>query len=99
MNDPERPDPDDLLQRYGLAMRHEEHRRGSLRVYLGAAPGVGKTYTMLHEGRRLRADGHDVVVGIVETHGRAETEAQIRDLPVVPRRQIDYQGVHVEELD
>ncbi|MEA2598730.1 MAG: two-component system, OmpR family, sensor histidine kinase KdpD [Thermomicrobiales bacterium] len=99
MTEPERPDPDGLLRRYGFAMRQEEHVRGRLRVYLGAAPGVGKTYTMLQEGRRLKGGGHDVVVGIVETHGRAETEAQLGDLDVIPRRRIDYRGVAVEEMD
>jgi two-component system sensor histidine kinase KdpD len=99
MSEPERPDPEDLLRRYGFAMRQKEHTRGRLRVYLGAAPGVGKTYTMLQEGRRLQAAEHDVVVGIVETHGRAETEAQLGDLEVFPRNRIDYRGVAVEEMD
>jgi two-component system sensor histidine kinase KdpD len=62
----------------------ERPARGCLIVYLGAAPGVGKTYAMLHEGRRLKAEGTDVIVGFVETHGRAETEAVIGDLEVVP---------------
>jgi two-component system sensor histidine kinase KdpD len=74
-------------------------RRGKLHVYLGAAPGVGKTYAMLLEGRRLRAAGVDVVCGFIETHGRAETAAQIGDLEVVPRRQIHYRGVIIEEMD
>jgi two-component system sensor histidine kinase KdpD len=99
MSEPERPDPDDLLRRYGFAVRTQEGGRGRLRVYLGAAPGVGKTYTMLQEGRRLKAGGHDVVVGLIETHGRAETAAQIGDLEVIPRQQIDYRGVAIEEMD
>jgi two-component system sensor histidine kinase KdpD len=99
MSEPERPNPDDLLRRYGFAMRKQAGGRGRLRVYLGSAPGVGKTYTMLQEGRRLKAGGHDVVVGLVETHGRAETEAQIGDLEVIPRKQIDYRGVALEEMD
>ena len=66
-------------------------RRGSLRVYLGAAPGVGKTFAMLNEGHRVAARGADVVVGLVETHGRALTRAQIGDLEEVPRRTIRYQ--------
>jgi two-component system sensor histidine kinase KdpD len=70
-----------------------------LRIYLGAAPGVGKTYAMLNEARRLKAEGHDVVVGFVESHGRAETEAQIGDLEVIPRRRVQYRGVVVEEMD
>ena len=59
--------------------------RGSLRIYLGAAPGVGKTYAMLGEGHRRKQRGADVVVGLVETHGREQTQAQIGDLEVVPR--------------
>jgi len=98
-DEPKRPKPEELLTRYGFAMRREEHGRGRLRVFLGAAPGVGKTYAMLLEGKRLKAEGLDVVVGFVETHGRAETEAQIGDLEVVPRLQIPYRGVVVEEMD
>lgn len=77
---------------------HEQHR-GTLRIYLGAAPGVGKTYAMLREAHRLRDEGRDVVVGFVETHGRAETAAQIGDLEVVPRKATEYQGVRIEEMD
>ena len=66
--------------------------RGKLRVYLGAAPGVGKTFAMLGEGHRRVERGTDVVVGFVETHGRERTIAQIRDLEVVPRRTIDHRG-------
>jgi two-component system sensor histidine kinase KdpD len=73
--------------------------RGKLRVYLGAAPGVGKTYAMLNEGWRGLHRGKDVVVGFVETHGRANTEAQIRDLEVVPRKKMSYRGVEFEEMD
>jgi two-component system sensor histidine kinase KdpD len=70
-----------------------------LRVFLGAAPGVGKTYAMLHEAHRLKAEGHDVVVGFVETHGRVETEAQLDGVEIVPRLKIPYRGVTVEEMD
>ncbi len=73
--------------------------RGTLRIYLGAAPGVGKTYDMLNEGNRLRQHGTDVVVGFVETHGRDETAAQIRDLEVVPRKRLTYRGASFEEMD
>ena len=72
---------------------------GKLRIYLGAAAGVGKTYTMLEEGNRRRGRGTDVVIGFVETHGRPHTQAQIRDLPVVPRRAISYRGGLLEEMD
>jgi two-component system sensor histidine kinase KdpD len=87
------------LRRYHLDGEESAPRRGDLRVYLGSAPGVGKTYAMLNEARRLKAAGHDVVVGFVESHGRAETEAQIGDLEVLPRLPICYRGVIVEEMD
>lgn len=74
-------------------------RRGSLRVLLGAAPGVGKTYEMLEEGRRLLGDGRDVVIAVVETHGRAATAAQARGLPEVPRRVVEHRGVRLTEMD
>ena len=73
--------------------------RGKLRIYLGAAPGVGKTFAMLNEGRRRAARGTDVVVGFVETHARPKTEEQISDLEVVPRRRIEYRGTSFEEMD
>ncbi len=73
--------------------------RGKLRVYLGAAPGVGKTYAMLNEGHRRLERGTDVVVGLVETHGRARTAALLDDLEVLPRRTITYRGAVFEELD
>ncbi|MGO9876561.1 MAG: ATP-binding protein [Acidimicrobiia bacterium] len=73
--------------------------RGKLRIYLGAAPGVGKTFAMLDEGWRRFQRGTDVVVGYVETHGRAKTIAQLRDLPVIPRHEIPYRGQSFEEMD
>jgi two-component system, OmpR family, sensor histidine kinase KdpD len=73
--------------------------RGALRIYLGAAPGVGKTFAMLNEGCRRRERGTDVVVGIVETHGREKTLEQVADLEVVPRRAFDYRGTTFEEMD
>ena len=97
--DDTRPDPEKLLDRYDLRAEPEVPGRGKLRVVLGAAPGVGKTWEMLNEGRRLRADGADVVAGYVETHGRAETAAQLGDLEIVPRRSIDYQGKLLDEMD
>jgi two-component system, OmpR family, sensor histidine kinase KdpD len=72
---------------------------GTLRIYLGAAAGVGKTYTMLEEGNRRLARGGDVVIGFVETHGRRNTEEQIKDLPQIPRRVIGYRGGQLEEMD
>jgi two-component system sensor histidine kinase KdpD len=76
-----------------------QRERGKLKLYIGSAAGVGKTYRMLGEARELRARGVDVVVGFVETHGREETQAQIGDLEVVPRRRIEYRGVSLEEMD
>ena len=71
-----------------------------LRIYLGAAPGVGKTYDMLNDAYRMKHQlGVDVVIGIVETHGRAETEARIRDLEIIPQRVIPYRGVNLKEMD
>jgi two-component system, OmpR family, sensor histidine kinase KdpD len=74
-------------------------KRGELRIYLGAAPGVGKTYAMLGEGRRRAERGTDVVVGLVETHGRKKTEALLDGLEVVPRRELTHRGVTLTELD
>ncbi len=74
-------------------------RRGTLRIYLGAAPGVGKTFAMLNEGWRRHERGTDVVVGLMETHGREATAAQVRDLEVVPRNHVDYRDAVFEEMD
>ncbi|MFB4273972.1 DUF4118 domain-containing protein [Nonomuraea sp. MTCD27] len=74
-------------------------RRGRLRVYLGAAPGVGKTYAMLSEGRRARERGRDVVVGFVETHGRPRTAALLEGMEVIPRRTLVHRGATFTELD
>src|SRR6516162_725655 len=73
--------------------------KGKLRIYLGAAPGVGKTYAMLNEGGRRKSRGTDVVVGYVEPHERPNTVAQLRDLEVVPRKKIEYRGQTFEEMD
>jgi two-component system sensor histidine kinase KdpD len=91
--EPPRPDPDALL---ALA-RREGHAR--LKVFLGAAPGVGKTMEMLAEARRRRAGGTDVLIGVVETHGRAETQAAIGDLPILPHMRVPYRGQELEEFD
>ena len=92
-DDSRRPDPDTLL---ALA---EKDRRGKLTVFLGAAPGVGKTYAMLSRAGRLKAEGVDVVVGLVETHGRGETAALLAGLEVLPRKQITHRGRALEEFD
>jgi two-component system sensor histidine kinase KdpD len=88
-----RPSADALLARI------TQTERARLRIYIGAAPGVGKTYEMLQEAHALRARGLDVVVGFVETYGRRDTEAQLKDLEVIRRRQIEYRGVAMEEMD
>ena len=88
-----RPDPDALL---AVAAR-EGH--GRLKVFLGAAPGVGKTFEMLVQARRRRLGGADVVAGLIETHGRAETEGQLGELEVLPRRRLSYRGQVLEEFD
>jgi len=76
-----------------------QQQRGRLKVYLGFAPGVGKTYEMLQEGQRLKKQGVDVVVGVVETHGRAETAALVEGLERIPQRKIEYRGIVLEEMD
>jgi two-component system, OmpR family, sensor histidine kinase KdpD len=91
----ERPTGEEMLARIGES---ELVGRGRLRVYLGMAPGVGKTYRMLEEGHRRKARGTDVVVGFVEAHGRANTAALVEGLEVVPRRRISYREVVVEEM-
>ncbi|MGO1345820.1 MAG: histidine kinase, partial [Bifidobacterium psychraerophilum] len=73
--------------------------RGSLKVLIGAAPGVGKTYAMLTEGRRLHDMGKDVVIALLETHGRKATAAQSRNLPIIPRRSLSYRGMLLKEMD
>ena len=89
--------PDDRAQTFLQMIRRSQ--RGRLRVYLGYGPGVGKTYRMLQEAHRLKADGVDVVVGLVETHGREETAKLLEGLEMVPRRKVEYHQIVVEEMD
>ena len=93
-----RPDPELMLAR---AQREERRTsgRGSLRIYLGAFAGIGKTYAMLNEAQRRRNYGEDVVVGFVETHGRPQTNAMLERLEVIPRKRVAYRGIVVEEMD
>ncbi|HXV22102.1 MAG TPA: sensor histidine kinase KdpD [Desulfuromonadales bacterium] len=92
-----RPDPDLLLKE---AQREEERKRqGHLKVFFGAAPGVGKTYAMLEAAWRQRLDGRDVAAGYVETHGRFETDSLLAGLEIIPRAQIEHRGVRLPELD
>ena len=92
-----RPDPEALLAR----VKEEEARarRGKLKVFFGAAAGVGKTYAMLEAAREQRADGVDVVVGYIETHGRAETDALLAGLEILPRQPLEHRGAALTELD
>jgi two-component system sensor histidine kinase KdpD len=89
----DRPSPDALLQQAG------REGRGRLKIFLGAAPGVGKTYEMLSTAQAKRREGVDVAVGVVETHGRRETEALLEGLEVIPRRVADYKGTQLAEMD
>lgn len=91
--EPKRPDPEALLREAAT------ETRGHLKVFLGAAPGVGKTYEMLLSAAAQRRAGVDVVIGLIETHGRAETEALVHGFEIVPRGRIDYNGRHLEEMN
>lgn len=93
MTDRDRPAPEAFLRAAA------QEGRGKMKIFLGAAPGVGKTFEMLSEGAARKRAGNDVVVGVVETHGRIETEALTRGLEILPRRQIDYQGRVLTEMD
>jgi two-component system sensor histidine kinase KdpD len=88
-----RPDAETLLAKLN------ESQQARLRVYIGAAPGVGKTYQMLEDGHLLKRQGFDVAVGLVETYGRADTEARIGDLEIIAKKKIEYRGVTLEEMD
>jgi two-component system, OmpR family, sensor histidine kinase KdpD len=88
-----RPSGEQVLARLQTEMRPR------LRIYIGAAPGVGKTYSMIEDAHAFRRQGIDVAIGFVESHGRADTEARIADLEVIPRRKVEYRGVILEEMD
>src|SRR5580698_5980168 len=93
--DPEqRPSPEALLE----AARRENNGAGRLKIFVGAAPGVGKTYEMLQSAHAKVKSGADVVVGVVETHGRAETEALLQGLEVMPRKRTNYKDQTLEEM-
>src|SRR5882757_9412018 len=91
----QRPSPEALLE----AARREDSATGRLKIFVGAAPGVGKTYEMLQQARARKQDGYDVLVGVVETHGRKETQALLEGLEIVPRRRLEYKGQTLEEMD
>jgi two-component system sensor histidine kinase KdpD len=91
----QRPSPEALLE----AARREEHKSGRLKIFVGAAPGVGKTYEMLQQARARKRDGYDIIVGVVETHGRKETQALLEGFEVVPRKRLEYRGQSLDEMD
>ena len=97
MSESPRPDPDALL----ASLKREERRarRGQLKVFFGMSPGVGKTYAMLRAAQQELRGGVDLVVGVVETHGRAETEALLAGLPIIPRKEIAYRDIKLTEMD
>jgi two-component system sensor histidine kinase KdpD len=97
MTEPSRPNPDALLAE--IQREEESATRGQLKIFFGMSPGVGKTYAMLEAARVQKAEGVDVMIGVVETHGRAETEALLAGLPVIPRKKIEYRGVTLQEMD
>src|SRR5574340_1164287 len=93
----QRPNPDELLAR--VQAQEQQQARGKLKIFLGYAAGVGKTYAMLEAAHQRKAEGIDLVVGYIETHGRAETEAMLQALDIIPRKQVEYRGVTVPEMD
>jgi two-component system sensor histidine kinase KdpD len=97
MSEARRPSPDEILSRVRAAAGKAQ--RGHCRIFLGMAPGVGKTFAMLTAAQRLARDGVDVVVGVVETHGRSETERLLLGLDILSRRRVDYRGATLEEFD
>ena len=97
MSEAERPDPDALLAQ--MKREETESARGKLKIFFGMSPGVGKTYAMLQAAREKQTEGCEVVVGIVETHGRKETEALLEGMPIMPRMQIEYRGTTLTEMD
>lgn len=92
-DDEKRPSPEALLEKAA------QETRGRLKIFLGAAPGVGKTYEMLMSGRARKSGGDDVVIGVIETHGRKETEALVEGFEIVPRARIAYKGQNLDEMD
>ena len=95
--EPSRPDPDELLAH--VQAEEQQKKRGHLKIFLGYAAGVGKTYAMLEAAHQRKDEGVDVVVGYAETHDRVETEALLSDLEVIPRQQVTYRGVQLPEMD
>ena len=96
-NELSRPDPDELLAH--VQAEEQQSKRGRLKIFLGYAAGVGKTYAMLEAAHHRQCEGLDVVIGYVETHGRVETDAMAQGIEAIPRRQVDYRGVQLPEMD
>jgi two-component system, OmpR family, sensor histidine kinase KdpD len=97
MSEAGRADPDKILAR--LKREETESARGKLKIFFGMSPGVGKTYAMLQAAQQKLQQGTEVVIGIVETHGRKETEALTEGMPIMPRSQVEYRGTKLEEMD
>jgi two-component system sensor histidine kinase KdpD len=93
----QRPNPDELLAR--IQAEEQQQSRGRLKIFLGYAAGVGKTYAMLEAAHQRQEEGIDLAVAYVETHGRAETEVMLQDLEIIPRRQVEYRGIVLPEMD
>jgi len=97
MADDSRPDPDFLLEQ--IKENEKVSKKGHLKIFFGMVAGVGKTYSMLEAAQKMKREGIDVVIGYIETHKRAETEALLEGLPIIPRAKVEYRGVVIEELD
>ncbi|HVM72807.1 MAG TPA: hypothetical protein VMT91_13680, partial [Anaerolineales bacterium] len=94
--DPARPDPDKLLAQ--IQAEEQQQQRGHLKMFLGYAAGVGKTYAMLEAAHQRKTEGVDVVIGYVETHKRAETEALVAGLELIPPQHITYHNIQLQEM-
>src|SRR5262249_52426165 len=101
MNDESRPDPDELLSRIAAEETEAQtgSKRGKLKIFFGACAGVGKTYSMLSAGKSALLEGIDVVIGLVEPHGREETKKLLEGLPLLPYREVQYRGTLIKEFD
>ncbi len=102
MNDDLRPNPDELLSRIKAEEKEQlqaSNTRGKLKIFFGACAGVGKTYAMLSAGRSALNDKVDVIIGLVETHGREETKKLLDGLPILPHREVQYRGTLIKEFD
>src|SRR5271157_788196 len=97
MENDNRPDPDRLLQQ--IQAENRDSSRGKLIIFLGYSAGVGKTYKMLQTAHTRQNQGIDVVIGLVDTHGRVETDALLEGLAVIPRKQVEYRGITISDMD